>query len=201
VLTRGQKEEQVTDLKTKFARATSVFIAEYRGLGVHPVDVLRRKMRAEGKGAYEYRVTKNTLLRRAAEGSVVECLTSHFRGPTAVAISYGDPVALAKILVDYAKEHDRFLLRGAMLDGRALDKAEIATLATLPSLDALRGMLVGLLQAPAAQLARLMIAPAGQLARVVEARRKSLEERSGAAIEERPGAALEEAGAAPAAAS
>lgn len=179
MLTRGQKEEQIRELKTKFSRATSVFVAEYRGLDVHRQDALRRKLRAEGKGSYEYRVTKNTLLRRAAEGSEVAHISAHFKGPTAVAISYGDSVGLAKILVDYAKENKEneiFKLRGAVLDGRPLDQAEIATLATLPSLDALRGKLLGLLQAPAAQLARLLAAPGAQLARVVEARRKSLEE-------------------------
>jgi large subunit ribosomal protein L10 len=178
VLTRGQKEEQVQDLKTKFSRATSVFVAEYRGLDVLRQDALRRKLRAEGQGTYEYRVTKNTLLRRAAEGSDVAHISSHFKGPTAVAISYGDPVGLAKILVEYAKENDIFKLRGAVLDGRALGQAEIATLATLPSLSALRGKIVGLLQAPAGQLARLLAAPGAQLARVVEARHKALAEAS-----------------------
>jgi len=121
-------------------------------------------------------VTKNTLLRRAAEGSEVAHISAHFKGPTAVAISYGDPVGLAKILVDYAKENEIFKLRGAVLDGRPLGQAEIATLATLPSLEALRGKLLGLLQAPAGQLARLLAAPGAQLARVIEARRKALAE-------------------------
>jgi len=180
VLTRGQKEEQVRELKTKFSRATSVFVAEYRGLDVQRQDALRRKLRAEGRGSYEYRVTKNTLLRRAAEGSEVAHLSAHFKGPTAVAISYGDPVGLAKILVDYAKEND-FKLRGGLLDGRPIGQAEIATLATLPSLDSLRGKILGLLYAPAGQLARLLAAPGGQLARVIEARRKVLAEAGDAA--------------------
>lgn len=180
MLSRAQKDEQIEELRASFGRATSVFVAEYRGLDVEAVDRLRRKLRAEGKGQYEYRVTKNTMLRRAAEGSDVATIVSHFRGPTAVAISYGDPVGLAKILVDYAKEHEIFQLRAGVLAGRALDHREIATLATLPSLDVLRGKLIGLLQAPAGQLARLLVAPAAQLARVVEARRKQLEE-SGAA--------------------
>jgi len=176
MLTRAEKEDQVRELKTKFSRATSVFVAEYRGLAVQRQDALRRKLRAEGKGTYEYRVTKNTLLRRAAEGSEVACITAHFKGPTAVAISYGDPIGLAKILVDYAKENEVFKLRGAMLDGRALAQTEIATLATLPSLEALRGKLLGLLSAPAGQLARLLATPGAQLARLIEARRKALTE-------------------------
>lgn len=181
MLTRAQKEEVVGDLAGKFARATSVFVAEYRGLDVARVDALRRKLRAEGGDAYEYRVTKNTLLRRAAAGTGVEPIAAHFKGPTAIAISYGDPVRLAKILVDYAKDNEVFQLRGGVLEGRELGKAEIATLAKLPSLDELRGQLIGLLQAPAGKIARVIAAPAAQLARVVEARRKQMDEAGGAA--------------------
>ena len=176
MLTRAQKEEQVADLRERFGRATSVVVAEYRGLSVQASEQLRRQLRAEGAGQYEYRVTKNSLLRRAAEGNDVSVVIDHFKGPTAVAISYGDPVRLAKILVDYAKQHEIFQIRGGMLDGRALAKADIATLATLPSLDELRGRLVGLLQAPAANVARILAAPGAQLARLMEARRKQLEE-------------------------
>jgi len=180
MLTRAQKEDHVAELKEKFGRARSVFVAEYRGLGVEATTRLRRKLRSEGGGDFEYRVEKNTLLRRAVEGSDVAPAAALFEGPTAIAISYGDPVRLAKVLVDYAKEHEVFVLRGGVLDGKRIDKAEVAHLATLPSLDQLRGQLVGLLQAPAAQLARLLAAPAGQLARVLEARRKALEETSAA---------------------
>lgn len=176
MLTRSQKEEQVAELRERFGRATSVLVAEYRGLSVQASERLRKQLRAEGPGQYEYRVTKNSLLRRAAEGNDVAVVIDHFKGPTAVAISYGDPVRMAKILVDYAKQNEIFQIRGGMLDGRALGQAEIATLATLPSLDELRGKLVGLLQAPAANLARLLAAPGAQLARLVEARRKQLEE-------------------------
>jgi large subunit ribosomal protein L10 len=180
MLTRTQKEEHVAELKEKFGRAKSVFVAEYRGLGVEATTKLRRKLRSEGGGDFEYRVEKNTLLRRAAEGSGVAPALELFEGPTAIAISYADPVRLAKVLVDYAKENEVFVLRGGVLDGKRIDQAEVAHLATLPSLEQLRGTLVGLLQAPAAQLARLLAAPAGQLARVVEARRKALEEAGGA---------------------
>ncbi len=180
MLTRAQKEEHIAELKEKFGRAKSVFVAEYRGLGVEATTKLRRKLRSEGGGDFEYRVEKNTLLRRAAEGSGVAPAAELFQGPTAIAISYGDPVRLAKLLVDYAKENEVFVLRGGVLDGKRIDKREVAHLATLPSLEQLRGKLVGLLVAPAGQLARLLAAPAGQLARVVEARRKALEEAGGA---------------------
>ena len=102
-------------------------------------------------------------------------IAAHFEGPTVIAISYGDPVGLAKILTEFAKDNEKLQLRGGMLDGRAVDVAAIGTLATLPSLDALRGKIIGLILAPATQLARLVAEPGAQLARLVEARRSALE--------------------------
>jgi large subunit ribosomal protein L10 len=175
LLTRAQKIEQVGELKDKFARATSVYVADYRGLNVPAMNILRRRIRNEGRGDYEYRVAKNSILRRAADGSRVADIATHFEGPTVIALSYGDPVGLAKILTEFAKDHEALRLRGGMLDGKPVTVAAIGTLATLPSLNALRAKLVGLIQAPATQLARLVSEPGAQLARLVLARRKSLE--------------------------
>lgn len=176
MLTYAQKQQAVADFKEKFSRAKSVFVADYRGLDVDAVNTLRSRLRTEGQGEFEYHVVKNTLLRRAAEGSAAEAITPHFEGPTAIAISYGDPVGLAKTLVDYAKGHEAFELRAGLLEGRAIDSGEIATLATLPSLDQLRAKLVGLIQAPAQKIAAVLAAPGTQVARVVEARRAQLED-------------------------
>ena len=170
MLTRAQKEEQVSVLREKFGRATCVYLADYRGIDVESVNKLRSRIHAEGDGGYEYQVTKNAVLRRAAADTGVEVLTENFSGPSAIAISYTDPVGLAKIMVDFAKENEVFELRAGMLDGRAIDPAEIGTLATLPSLDELRGKLVGLLQAPATKLVRLVSEPGAQIARVLAAR-------------------------------
>lgn len=174
MLTRQQKEDQVAELRDKFARATSVFIADYRGLGVKKMESLRSGLRAAEASSSEFRVAKNTLLRLASAGGPMEGLNEHFTGTTSIAMSFGDPVALAKTLVDFGKANEAFDLRGGMLDGAVLGKAEIATLASLPSLDELRGKIVGLLQAPASQLARLLNEPAAQMARVVAAREKAL---------------------------
>jgi large subunit ribosomal protein L10 len=176
VLTRAQKESEISELHDRFGRATSVFVAEYRGLTVAAVDALRAKLRSEGQGAFEYRVAKNTLVRRAVAGSAAEALRPHLVGPTALAFSFGDPARLAKVLVDYAREHEVFQLRVGVVEGRALDAREITTLATLPSLDELRAQLVGLIQAPATKIAGVLAAPAGQLARLMAARQKKLEE-------------------------
>jgi large subunit ribosomal protein L10 len=174
VLNFAQKQEQVAELKEKLGRATSVVIADYRGLDVAAVDALRAKLRATG--SCEYRVVKNSILRRASEGTGAASIAKHFRGPTAIALAFGDPVALAKTLVDFAKQHEVFQLRAGVLEGAPLDKAGIATLATLPGLDELRGKLVGLLAAPAQKVVMVLSAPAAQLARVVEARGKQLAE-------------------------
>jgi len=174
MLTYAQKQEQVAELHEKLGRASSVIVADYRGLDVASVSQLRAKLR--GTGSCEYRVVKNSILRRASEGTGVASIAAHMKGPTALAIAFGDPVVLARTLTDFAKQHEVFQLKAGWLEGKALDKSEIATLATLPSLDELRGRLVGLLQAPAQKLATLLQAPAAQLARLAEARGKKLTE-------------------------
>jgi large subunit ribosomal protein L10 len=176
MLTRDQKREAVAELGEKFARATSVFVADYRGLDVQQQNALRGALRNVEGSECEYHVAKNSLLRRAAEGNAVAVVQEHFVGPTAVAIAYGDPVSVAKVLVKYAKDNEVFEIKGAMLEGEALDESGVAKLATLPSLLELRGKLVGLLQAPAGKLVRLLAEPGGQLARLVAARRDSLSE-------------------------
>jgi large subunit ribosomal protein L10 len=176
VLTRTQKEEQVAELNEKFSRAKSVYVADYRGLNVAAADSLRQRIRKGGAGDFEYRVAKNAVLRRASADLDVAGLANHFEGPTAVAISFGDPVGLAKILSDFAKDHEVFELKGGMVDGEVIDTAQIEALAKLPSMDALRGMIIALLQASATKLVRLIAEPGAQLARLVEARRVQQEE-------------------------
>ncbi len=176
MLTRTQKEEQVAELNEKFSRAKSVYVADYRGLDVAAADDLRKRIRKEGAGDYEYRVAKNAVLRRAVVDLDAAGLANHFEGPSAVAISFSDPVGLAKILSDFAKDHEVFELKGGLVDGEIIDTAQIAALAKLPSMDALRGMIIGLLQASATKLVRLIAEPGTQLARLVEARREQQEE-------------------------
>ena len=175
MLTREQKEEQVAELHEKFERATSVFVADYSGLAVTQIETLRSGLRENEASESEFRVAKNSVLRLACEGGPAESLKEHFTGTTSIAMSFGDPVALAKVLVDYAKENESFEIRSGMLDGQVLELAEISNLATLPSLDELRGKIVGLLQAPAGKLVRLLNEPAGQLARLVAARKTALD--------------------------
>ena len=177
MLTRAQKEEQIAELKDKFGRARSVYVADFRGLSVQSANELRRRIRREGEGEFEYRVAKNSVLRRASADLPVEHIREHFAGPTAVAFSYGDPVGLAKILSEFSKDHEVFEIKGGMVDGEAVDPAQIAALAMLPSLDQLRGIMIGLLLAPATKIVRLLSEPGAQLARLLDAHA----EQSGAA--------------------
>ena len=175
MLTRAQKEEQVAELKEKFSRAKSIYVADYRGLNVNEADELRRRVRNEGAGGFEYRVAKISVLKRASTGSEVERIAPHFEGPTAIALSYGDPIGLAKVLSEFSKSHEVFEIKGGIVDGEVVDPRQIAEIAKLPSLDALRGTMIGLLLAPATKLVRLLVEPGTQLARLVEARRAQQE--------------------------
>jgi large subunit ribosomal protein L10 len=175
LLSRAQKEAQVAELREKFSRATCLYLVDYRGLPVESVNKLRRRVRKEGNGDYEYRVLKNAVLRRAAEGSDYASIAEKFVGPTAIALSFGDPAGLAKILDQFAGENQAFALKGGVVDGSPVTGADIAVLATLPSLDELRGKIVGLLLAPATKLARLVKEPGAGIARVVSARAKQSE--------------------------
>ena len=115
-----------------------------------------------------YRVTKNRLAQRALEGTPFDGLAPLFTGPTAIAFSR-DPVAAAKVAVDYANRNTKLTIIGGGLSGQPLDAAGVKALATLPSLDELRGKIIGLLNAPATKLATLLQTPGSQLARVVAA--------------------------------
>jgi large subunit ribosomal protein L10 len=162
---RAQKEQLVTDLHRTFADATLMVVTHYTGLTVTESTDLRRRMRQAGAG---YKVTKNRLAKRALAGTRFESLTSLFVGPTAIAFSK-DPVAAAKVAVQYAKENEKLSIVGGAFGDQILDAEAIKVLASLPSLDALRARLLGLLQTPATRVATVLQAPAGQLARVMAA--------------------------------
>ncbi len=175
MLTRAQKQEFVTEWKDKLARASCVYLVDYRGLDVPAANALRARIRREGQGTWEYRVAKNTLLKRACADTRAAAIAEQLEGPTGVALSYGDPVGLARVLSEFAKDHEVFALRAGVLEGAPVTAAEIGKLATLPSLGQLRAKLAGLLQAPAVKLVRLCSEPAAGVARLLSARQRKLE--------------------------
>jgi large subunit ribosomal protein L10 len=162
---RAQKQRVVEGLQQDLAGTSCVVVAHQSGLSVTEVTLLRQQVRNAGASL---RVTKNRLAKRALVGTPFEQLTPLFTGPTAIAFSR-DPVAAAKVVVAYANRNDKLTIIGGGLAGRQMDAAEVRELASLPSLDELRGKLIGLLQAPASRLARVLQAPAGQVARVLAA--------------------------------
>jgi large subunit ribosomal protein L10 len=162
---KTQKAEVVEDLNGVFANAGSVVVAHYTGLTVAELSDLRSRMRAAGAS---FRVAKNRLAVRALKGTPIEGISDLFKGPTGIAVS-NDPVAAAKVSAAYAKDNDKLVILGGSVGTTTLDANGVKALATLPSLDELRGKIVGLLVAPATKIAGVVQAPAGQLARVIGA--------------------------------
>jgi large subunit ribosomal protein L10 len=162
---RSQKEKLVASLHETLSGVSSIVVTHQTGLTVAEVTDLRRRMREAGAG---FKVTKNRLARLALQGTPFELLSSMFTGPTAIAFSR-DPVAAAKVAVEFANRNDKLVIVGGALGTQALDAAGVKALATLPSLDELRGKLVGLLQTPASRIAAVLQAPGSQLARVFSA--------------------------------
>ncbi len=159
---RARKEELVTELNQSFADASLVVVTQQTGLTVAESTDLRRRMREAGAG---YRVTKNRLAKLALAGTTYEQITDLFSGPTAIAYS-ADPVAAARVAVDFSKENEKLVVVGGAMGETLLDESGVKALASLPSLDELRGKLVGMLNTPATRIAGVTQAPAGQLARV-----------------------------------
>lgn len=162
---RGQKADAVTALNATFKQAGVVVVTRNLGLTVAQSSELRAKMRTEGAS---FKVSKNRLAKRALEGTDYAPLAEMLTGPVALATS-DDPVAAAKIAVEFAKGNDKLEIVGGAMGDTLLDEAGVKSLASMPSLDELRGTIVGLLQAPATKIARVLVEPAGSLARVVGA--------------------------------
>ena len=159
---RAQKQEAIESLKGDFAAAGAVVVTHYLGLTVAEMTDLRGRLRNEGA---QLKVVKNTLASKALDGNPGEGAISLFKGPVAIAFA-PDAVSAAKVATQYAKDHEKFTVVGGFMGQQVLDKASITALASLPSLDQLRGKLIGLIQAPATRIAGVLQAPAGQLARV-----------------------------------
>lgn len=162
---RAQKQEAIEALKGVFADSGAVVVTHYMGLTVAEMTDLRGKLREQGA---QLKVVKNTLAQKALDGSVGEAGDALFKGPVAIAFA-PDPVSAAKVATQYAKENDKFTVIGGLMGQQVLDQKGVSALATLPSLDQLRGKIIGLIQAPATKIAGVLQAPAGQLARVMGA--------------------------------
>ena len=164
---KSEKEILIKELTDKFTRAKGVIVAEFNKLDVDTVNKLRKKLR---DGNVEWKVLKNTLARRAAKGTSVEKISDDFVGPVALAISYGDVVAPAKILAAFVKDLETVKIRSGVIQGQKIDKAGVQALAKLPGLNELRSTILGMINQPATKLLRTIKEPSGALVRVIKAK-------------------------------
>jgi large subunit ribosomal protein L10 len=166
---RAAKRELVSTLNDVFNTTSVVVVAHYAGLTVADMQKLRAQMKQAGATV---KVAKNSLAKIALEGKDVASISDLMKGPTLIAYS-SDPVAAPKVAVDFAKGNDKLVILGGAMGATSLNVDGVRALATLPSLDELRGKLVGLIQAPATKIAQLSTAPAAKLARVFGAYAKT----------------------------
>jgi len=164
------KKALVTEVNEVAATAESAIAAEYRGLSVAQMTEFRAKARSED---VYVRVIKNTLAKRAIEGTEFECLTDVLRGPLLLAFSREDPGAAARVIKEFAKDNEALTTKAVVIGGTLYGPEDLARLASLPNLEQARAMLLGVLQAPLSQLVRTLAEPPAMLARVFGARSES----------------------------
>ena len=169
-----QKKEVVAEVSARIAKAQTIVLAEFRGLPVEKVTQLRAKARAAG---VYLRVLKNSLARRAVQGTPFEKLSDQMVGPLAYGISE-DPVAAAKVLHAYAKENDKLVIKGGAMPNHVMSAKEIGSLATLPSRDELIAKLMGTMQAPIAKFVQTLNQVPGKFVRTLAAVRDQKEKQA-----------------------
>ena len=170
-MNRKEKELIVTDLSKRIEGYKAVVLTHYRGLNVEQINQLRKRLREE---KVDYHVIKNTLMRLASKGTDLEKLNGYFEGPTAIAISYGDPILLAKVLSEFTKTQPSLEIKVGLIEGRVSRPEEVKALATMPSREVLLGQLLATIQMPASQLLGAILVTFQEFLSVVEARMDQL---------------------------
>ena len=163
-----QKQAVVSEVAAVAERAPTAVAAEYSGLNVAEMTGLRQSARQAG---VYLRVVRNTLARRALQGTRFECMREGLSGPLLLAFSGEEPGSAAKVIRDFAKQNDKLVVRLVAMEGRLLPAADIEKLANMPTLERARAMLLGLMQAPLAKFARLLTEPRAKFARLLAAKR------------------------------
>jgi ribosomal protein L10 len=174
---KSEKADLVADLGEKLRTAKVAVLARYQGLTVAKTNQFRREVRGV-KG--ECKVAKNTLAKRAFAATSLQGSEAWLDGPTALVLGYDDPIAVTKVVAKWAdSEGEKFTIKGGILEGEVLEPEAVVALSKLPSKDALRAQLLGVLQAPASTLVRLLAEPGSRLARLLDARKGQLGQESG----------------------
>ena len=169
-MNKQNKQQVVTEMHEKLAKAKAVFLADFRGMSVEKATTLRNDLRG---AEVEYKVVKNTLLELASAETEAAMLAPHFKGPTAVALTYSDPVAAAKVLAKYAKDQTAaFVLKGGVLSGKTITAADIQALSELPSREVLIAKMLGSMNAPATNFVGVLAAIPGSFVRALDAIRQ-----------------------------
>jgi large subunit ribosomal protein L10 len=161
-----KKKEIVKDLHEKFLRSKVVIVTDYKGLDVTTINDLRRRLRAE---EIEYKVVKNSLLIRASEETDIALIKDYFKGPSAVALSYEDPVAPAKVLTKFSEEHKQLEIKTGVMDGKVLDVHAIKTISTLPGREELLGQFLSVANGVTTGFVRVLNAIPVQFLNVLQA--------------------------------
>ncbi len=169
---RVTKEQQVNELKEKLAKTASLVLADYRGIDVPTVTDLRNLFR---KAQCEYKVFKNTLVKLAIKGTKLEGMGKYLEGPTAMILSYESPSAPAKVATKFAKEQEKFVVKGGYFEGSVLDTRGVEGLATMPGKDELRAKLLATFMAPATDLVRTLNAGAQNFMYLLSAKERAAE--------------------------
>ena len=166
MMNKEKKKTYIEEMRKSFSSHSSVMIAHYQGLNVKELDELRMRLREKG---ILFKITKNRITKLAVKETSVKDLEKYFEGPTAAALS-SDPITTAKILTNFAKNHDKLKVVAGFMDGKVLDKSEVAIIATLPSLEEARAKIVGILATPAQKIVSILLAPGSKIANLTRAK-------------------------------
>ncbi len=172
-MNRKEKELIISDLSKKIEGYKAVVLTHYRGLNVEQINRLRKRLREE---KVDYHVIKNTLMRLASKGTDLEKLNDYFEGPTAIAISYGDPILLAKVLSEFTKTQPSLEIKVGLIEGRVSPPEEVKALATMPSREVLLAQILGGIQMSGGQVVGAILSILQQMLGVVQARVNQLAE-------------------------
>jgi large subunit ribosomal protein L10 len=166
-LNRKEKEQIISDFNKKIEGYKAVVLTHYRGLNVDQMNHLRKRLREE---KVSYHVIKNTLMRLASKGTDLEKLGDYFEGPTAIAISYGDPILLAKVLLEFIKTQPSLEIKVGLIEGRVAPPEEVKALATMPSREVLLAQILGEIQTSGGQVMGAILSILQQMLGIIQAR-------------------------------